>query len=102
MSREKRLIGGSNAKRAEFPWIVSLQRKPQNNSKDSLSPLHFCGSGAILDSTKVLTVSHCVWDKNETSLQILAGVLTTSLETRESGYQLVSVRKALMHPNYTT
>ncbi|CAG9864555.1 unnamed protein product [Phyllotreta striolata] len=43
-----RIIGGERAKRAEFPWMVSIMRRGN----------HFCG-GSIISERFVLTAAHC-------------------------------------------
>lgn len=49
-----RIAGGSNAKKGEFPYAVSLQVP---NKKGNLT--HFC-TGSLLDAKTVLTAAHCV------------------------------------------
>ncbi|KAM0725657.1 Prostasin [Formica fusca] len=47
--REARIVGGQDAARGEFPWLVSITRKGG----------HFCG-GAILNSRFILSAAHCL------------------------------------------
>jgi secreted trypsin-like serine protease len=51
VGRQQKIVGGTEASRGEFPFIVSLR----HSAKDR----HFCG-GAILDRTHILTAAHCV------------------------------------------
>ena len=46
------IIGGENAKRGEFPWIVSIRQL-----KD-LGFTHYCG-GSIVAENWVVTAAHC-------------------------------------------
>jgi secreted trypsin-like serine protease len=49
--RETKIVGGSEAERGEFPFMVSLRHASRDR--------HYCG-GAILDRTHVITAAHCL------------------------------------------
>jgi len=99
-ARDGRLIGGSESNFGEFPWIVSLQR---TREREDGNFKHFCGSGAILDSTTVVTAAHCVWDKAPREVAVLAGSLRiTTQDATDSHQQFRKVQSVLVNPNYTT
>ncbi|XP_044019359.1 serine protease 27-like [Aphidius gifuensis] len=62
-----RIVGGSDAQKGQYPFIVSIQK--------SLS--HFCG-GSIINSKWILTAAHCVKGQSPFDFNIVAGV--TSLK----------------------
>lgn len=47
-----RIVGGSNAKEGQFPYIVSLRYIPKNEK-------HYCG-GSIISNSYVVSAAHCV------------------------------------------
>ena len=52
--RSPRVVGGSEAFRGEFPWIVSLQYTSGDNYMS-----HFCG-GFLINNRYVVTAAHCI------------------------------------------
>ncbi|CAG0918153.1 unnamed protein product [Notodromas monacha] len=50
-SRDSKIVGGSEAGRGEFPFMVSLR----HHVKDR----HYCG-GAIISKTHIITAAHCL------------------------------------------
>lgn len=47
--RAGRVVGGQNADKGEFPWLVSITRRGG----------HFCG-GTIINNRFILTAGHCL------------------------------------------
>ncbi|KAK9498353.1 hypothetical protein O3M35_003004 [Rhynocoris fuscipes] len=86
-----RIVGGSNAKPAEFPWQVSLQRSIRSSS------FHICG-GAVISSYWILTAAHCVTDMPASALSVVAG--DYDLYKKEGHEQRVNVVKVITQ-NYT-
>ncbi|KAF2880201.1 hypothetical protein ILUMI_26002 [Ignelater luminosus] len=85
-------IGGSSAKRHEFPYMVSIQPLELND--------HSCG-GSIISSRWILTAAHCcaVFDWCIRA-NIVAGLLDKN-ETTHPDVQKVSGKRVVIHPNYT-
>ncbi|KAJ8918089.1 hypothetical protein NQ315_011546 [Exocentrus adspersus] len=82
-----RIVGGSNATIADFPYQVSVQ----------LMSSHTCG-GAIISSTWVLTAGHCVEDVPIPSfLSVRVGSTY-----RGTGGQVYTIVKIISHPNYSS
>ena len=81
-----KIVGGTNAGKAEFPWQVGLV------SRSGTRP--FCG-GTLLSSDTVLTAAHCKTD---------VGRFRVSLGdhdiTRADGEQYVTPSQWISHPNY--
>jgi hypothetical protein len=85
-----KIVGGTNASIAEFPWQISMQTR---------SGFHFCG-GSILDENFILTASHCVDGQSASSMRIAAGI--TRVSTSGSAGQLRDVAQIIMFPGYVT
>ncbi|MPC24396.1 Trypsin-1 [Portunus trituberculatus] len=51
---EPRIVGGTEAERHEFPWVVSLQAYNATKSKYH----HICGA-SIIDEWWIMTAAHC-------------------------------------------
>lgn len=47
--RNGKIVGGADAEKAEFPWLVSITRRGG----------HFCG-GTLISNRFVLTAGHCL------------------------------------------
>ncbi|KJZ73810.1 hypothetical protein HIM_06703 [Hirsutella minnesotensis 3608] len=86
----KRVVGGDTAELGEFPFIVSVLYRGG----------HSCG-GSLLDSTTVLTASHCIMNLTGPYPAHVFQVRAGSLD-RDSGGRVVNVSKAIMHPGYNT
>lgn len=48
LARRTRIVGGEEAKEAEFPWLAALSRRGK----------FYCG-GALITRKHVLTAAHC-------------------------------------------
>ncbi|XP_072456658.1 serine protease 33-like [Notamacropus eugenii] len=87
-SLEPRIVGGWAAKRAQWPWQVSIQEQGQ----------HVCG-GSLISHQWVLTAAHCMpSSKKPQDLQIQLGDKFLYSKTRYS--ILVPVSQILFHPYY--
>lgn len=85
-SAVQRIVNGFDAKRRQFPYVVSLR-----STKDSG---HFCG-GAILSSRWIVTAAHCTESEITGSFYVFAG----SNDLRNDGI-VYNVSRIVMHPEY--
>lgn len=79
-----RIVGGENASKATWEWIVSI------SVKDNI----LCG-GSILSSSWIITAAHCVENYMASHLTVFAGSIV-----RWSGTQNRSISKIIIHHNY--
>ncbi|XP_049840402.1 trypsin alpha-like [Schistocerca gregaria] len=79
-----RIIGGTNADIADYPWQVSFQKLGSHN----------CG-GSIISSSWVLTAAHCV---DGLSLSWMSFRVGSSI--RESGGSVLQASSGFMHGQY--
>ncbi|CAG7830918.1 unnamed protein product [Allacma fusca] len=99
-----RIVGGSRARRNEFPWRCSLFTKFLRNYSVNESVLlygykFYCGC-TILSEKWVMTAAHCTYDSSvQGNIYVFAG--DNKLGPPEDGTgQLVPVRRIYSHPNY--
>ncbi|CAB3379987.1 Hypothetical predicted protein [Cloeon dipterum] len=80
-----RITGGTNARKGEIPWQVSLQKRGY----------HFCG-GTIVDREHIVTAAHCSQGLvlGRTSITVVAGSIH-----KDNGIR-VGVRSIKIHPDY--
>ena len=98
-----RIIGGSDASRGQWPWLVWI--KYENN--DGLGP-RLCG-GSLISNQWVLTAAHCVisvskGDRFKTCdgcLEMNGGVYNTGLSYSDEMHRVPLVpKKIVVHENY--
>jgi len=89
---QSRIVGGTEARRNEFPWLVRLQIRI--GSRASL-----CG-GALISLDTVLTAAHCVAGRRPQDVQVIAG--DHSRNAREATEQTVQARSVRVHEQYST
>ncbi|KAJ7326752.1 hypothetical protein JRQ81_016511 [Phrynocephalus forsythii] len=86
-----RIVGGTNASHAEWPWQVSLHLKLSTQS-------HMCG-GSIIRDQWILTAAHCTEDLLITQVwRVYSGILKLS-EINEST-PFFKVQEIIVHPKY--
>jgi secreted trypsin-like serine protease len=61
-----------NARRTEFPFIVSIIRIP--NPSNALLPNHIC-TGTLITRRDVVTCEHCIVDERIQRVRIIVGIL---------------------------
>jgi len=84
--KKQRIIGGTPAMEAEFPWIVALIYP--------LTGLPFCG-GSILSSTTILTAAHCI----PAGFQSITVAIPNGDPTLETAIKIETTNWQI-HPNY--
>ncbi|XP_077565118.1 trypsin-1-like [Haemaphysalis longicornis] len=89
-SKDDRIVGGTAAKEAEFPWQVSIQTKSDSD--------HFCG-GSVIAPDIILTAAHCVDDTTADTLSVQAGLL--DLKNPPSYSQRRSVAGLIVHESFS-
>lgn len=80
------IVGGSDTSTDEYPWMVAL-----TDSADS----PYCG-GALVAADRVVTAAHCVANRNQDELTIVAG--RTDMRTEEGVES--GVEQVWVHPGF--
>lgn len=97
-----KIVGGYDAKRDEFPYMVSLRRAEMEIIFDQ--PFHVCG-GSIINSDTVLTASHCLYDQFGNHLNqpfsffVVAGIL--HMWSDEEHEKKFLVTEIFSHPGFS-
>lgn len=98
MKQSSRIVGGTEADRSEWPWVVALVKS--NTSSNYYG--QFCG-GSLVSPKWVVTAAHCIVDDDgsqsvyPSDLQILVGA--HDLKSGEG--ERVNVRRIVVHPSYS-
>lgn len=87
---ENVIVGGSNARRHQFPYQISLQKTGFGVSE------HICG-GSIISPTFVVTAGHCIDEDAE--LRVVAGLLDKDNE-KHHDVQIAEVVRTIVHPDF--
>ena len=87
--RQTRIVGGTDAVDAQFPWQAGLV--PPGDTRT------FCG-GSVINSRYVLTVAHCTEYKSPSQVQVMLGDLRIGVA--DVGEQRFSVQQIIQHPKY--
>lgn len=91
-NKHRRIIGGNEAKRNQFPYQVGLVMSFHDFESNS-----FCG-GSLISSTRVLTAGHCIIDAKSV-LAILGAHIVGQVESTQVR---IDVPKSglVVHPKY--
>lgn len=89
--RQGRIVGGTNAKEGEFPWMVSLQRN------GFFGRSHFC-AGSIANERNIITAAHCIEELHPIGVWAVAGEYRLDLD---SGFeQELRAANFVLHEQY--
>lgn len=92
IDRSTRIIGGSEARVGQFPYMVALILGLPDFGQS------FCG-GSIISSQFVLTAAHCM--EEAIQINVLAGMHNVFRDTPHYN-QAVFPKDFIMHPQYDT
>lgn len=85
-TNHSKIVGGVEAEKGEFPFMVSLQ----------MGRSHFCG-GSLISSHWVLTAAHCIYT---TSLPVRGRVVIGAHALSDTDVEIFKIKQAIKHPRY--
>jgi len=88
------IVGGDNAQRGKWPWMVALVHSSSSQSGNAGAQL--CG-GALIDRGWVITAAHCVDDLTPGEVDVLVGAHDLG---NRAGARLASVVDIVSHPRF--
>ncbi|MCR6639206.1 MAG: trypsin-like serine protease [Sporocytophaga sp.] len=96
----KRIIGGKNAAKGAYPWMIGIGYSDVSAPKSSI----YCG-GTIINNEWILTAAHCVTTEESNTIPYQPTEISVfldfySLNKPEAGYQKINVKKIIIHPTY--
>ncbi|EDV23250.1 expressed hypothetical protein [Trichoplax adhaerens] len=94
---DDKIVGGVEATQNEFPFIVSLRRKPWWLGSTAS---HFCG-GSIIGANKVLTAAHCTSGTSASDINVAAGQFDKSSDSDDNEQIRTALRKS-EHSDYNS
>ena len=90
------IVGGTDAGKNSWPWIVSLQQKGFGSAYDS----HTCGA-SLIGSRWVLTAAHCIVGMSNDNADLLeVRVGGYNLARNQTAGQRIGIKRILQHPLY--
>ena len=95
---EPRIVGGSTASIAQYPWQAALVLSPSESSGDA-HDRQFCG-GSLVTTRIVITAAHCVYGMAAGDIDVVLGrtTLSDSSQGAEFPVQALSYQANYNHP----
>lgn len=92
LDKQPRIVGGTDADIADFPWQVALV--------DSIAPPYnsICG-GSIINERWILTAAHCKFDDNG-NVPVKAVLIGTADLTDTAAAQVIPVSRFIIHEDF--
>lgn len=91
------IVGGTEAKRGEFPWQISFQIHYSDSWWSAKKWLHNCG-GSIINDQWFLTAAHCMVLPGTRDYRAVAGAHYA--ERSEAGQQVFNIDRIIMHSGW--
>ncbi|CAF0707715.1 unnamed protein product [Brachionus calyciflorus] len=85
---DKKIVGGEEANRGEWPWQIAIYFRNR----------FICG-GSLINSMWILTAAHCVYKQNSNSYAIVTGL--HDLDNRDIYTQTRQISQIIVHPSYS-
>ncbi|XP_034241784.1 trypsin-like [Thrips palmi] len=89
LSRRTRIVGGEEAKEAEFPWLAALARRGK----------FYCG-GALITRKHVLTAAHCMYSMSPKDITVTMGAHNRSSSRWAPGRVERKLSKVSVHERF--
>lgn len=81
-----KIVGGIEAEKGEFPFMVSIQ----------MGTSHFCG-GSLIAPKWVLTAAHCIYTS---ALPTRGRIVIGAHKLTDTGTEIHKIKQAIKHPKY--
>lgn len=92
LAAQSRIVGGSKAGDADYPWMVAVAEK----SSRTLFDRQFCG-GTLIAADWVLTAAHCMEGEVPSGIEVVARISDLG---DSSGAEIRAVRGIFIHPDF--
>jgi secreted trypsin-like serine protease len=87
-----KIVGGKASSANQWPWIVALSRKGNDNYQGQ-----FCG-GSVISPAWIVTAAHCLEKEKSANINVIYKVLNLKYDVG----QVFTVKRIILHPKYNT